>query len=104
MSGAAPLSKELTEQFVRLLPNSNIFQAYGMTETATAVTMGPLNQKVATYGSAGQLMPGVVARVLKQDGSYGSVGEEGELLVKSPSNALRYSNNEAATKETFVDG
>jgi acyl-coenzyme A synthetase/AMP-(fatty) acid ligase len=33
-------------------------------------------------------MPGVVARIIKPDGSFGRVGERGELMVKSPSNAI----------------
>jgi len=104
MVGAAPLSSELTKQLVRKLPYSNVFQGYGLTETSTTVTMGALTQKVSTLGSAGRLIPGVIARVIKSDGSYGTFGEEGELVIKSPSNALRYSNNEEATKETFIDG
>lgn len=96
MVGAAPLSGELTKQLVAIIPTTNIFQGYGLTETATTVTAGPLTQKVSTLGSAGQLIPGVSARVLKSDGTYGGFGEQGELVLKSPSNALRYSNNEEA--------
>lgn len=96
MVGAAPLSGELTKLLMPVVPNSNIFQGYGLTETATTVTMGPLSQKISTLGAAGQLIPGVSARVLKPDGTYGTFGEQGELVLKSPSNALRYSNNEEA--------
>lgn len=96
MVGAAPLSGELTKQLALVVPNSSIFQGYGLTETATTVTMGPLTQKISTLGAAGQPVPGVVARILKADGTYGTFGEQGELLIKSPSNALRYSNSEEA--------
>jgi 4-coumarate--CoA ligase len=96
MVGAAPLSSELTQKIIRIFPASNIFQGYGLTETATTVTMGPLTQQVNTFGSAGQLLPGVVIRVVKPDGSYGTFKEEGEIVIRSPSIALRYSNNEEA--------
>jgi acyl-coenzyme A synthetase/AMP-(fatty) acid ligase len=59
--------------------------------------MGPLLKKVGTLGSTGQLLPGVRARLLKPDGTYGGPGEQGELVVHSPSNALRYTNNEQAS-------
>jgi Acyl-CoA synthetases (AMP-forming)/AMP-acid ligases II len=66
----------------------------------------------------------VVAHVIKADGSLAGYGEPGELVVKSPSAALGYFNDEQAcvspsycnvekvlievlgysTRETFVDG
>jgi len=104
MSGAAPLSAELTEQLKKVLPNSDIGQAYGMTETSTTLTMYPLDQRIGTLGSAGQLIPGTIARVLKSDGTLAGYNEEGELVVTGPQMALRYANNEEATKETFVQG
>lgn len=58
--------------------------------------MVSLSQKIGTLGSAGQLIPGVRARVVKVDGTLAKAGEPGELFVKSPSSALRYMNNEKA--------
>ncbi|KAI0274533.1 amp dependent CoA ligase [Russula aff. rugulosa BPL654] len=100
--GAAPLSAALTEKIVELLPNADIGQGYGMTETSTSVAMVPLSQKIGTLGCAGQLIPGVRARVVKVDGTLAKAGEPGELVVKTPSLALRYMNNEKATAETFI--
>ncbi|KAA1468065.1 amp dependent CoA ligase [Dentipellis sp. KUC8613] len=104
MCGAAPLSAELTQEVIKVLPNAAIGQGYGMTETCTTVTMFSTKRKIAVFGSAGTPLPGTTLRVLKPDGTFGKVGEQGELLVHSPSNALRYANNEEATKETFLDG
>jgi 4-coumarate--CoA ligase len=67
-----------------------------MTETSTTVAVMTPDQKLFTLGSAGKLMPGVTARVLKSDGSFGGFNEIGELVVASPSNALRYENNAEA--------
>jgi 4-coumarate--CoA ligase len=45
---------------------------------------------------SGQLLPGIVARVVKADGSLAAYDEPGELVIKSPSLALGYANNAAA--------
>jgi 4-coumarate--CoA ligase len=58
--------------------------------------MVPLSQKIGTLGSAGQLIPGVRARVVKADGTLANAGESGELFVQTPSLALRYKDNEKA--------
>ncbi|KAI0003767.1 phenylacetyl-CoA ligase [Russula compacta] len=100
--GAAPLSGALIENITRLLPNAHIGQGYGMTESSTSIAMLPPFQKVGTLGAVGHLIPGVRARVVKADGTLAKAGEPGELVVKSPSLALRYLNDEKATAETFI--
>lgn len=60
------------------------------------ITMFPTSQTVGTLGSAGQLIPGTIARVIKSDGTLANYDEEGELHVKAPSVALKYLNNEEA--------
>lgn len=47
-------------------------------------------------GSAGQILPGIRARVVKADGTLADEGEPGELVVTGPSMALCYYGNEAA--------
>lgn len=64
--------------------------------------MMPPTQKIATVGGAGQLIPGVVARVFKADGSLAAEGEQGELVVTGPSMALGYLNNEIAYVEALA--
>jgi 4-coumarate--CoA ligase len=54
------------------------------------IALLPHGVKRAPLGSAGQLMPGVVARIVKPDGTLGGPGERGELVVKSLSTALGY--------------
>lgn len=67
-----------------------------MTETAATISMIPPSQRIGTAGGAGQIIPGVVCRVVRPDGSLASVGQQGELQVQSPSNALYYLGNEKA--------
>ncbi|KAH9949236.1 amp dependent CoA ligase [Amylocystis lapponica] len=101
---AAPLSAERTLRLAEVLPKCHVGQGYGLTETCTVVAFPQIERRVATPGSAGRLVPGVVARVVRPDGTIAPRGELGELVVKSPSNAVGYLNEAKATQETFVDG
>ncbi|KAG8862452.1 hypothetical protein FRB96_001523 [Tulasnella sp. 330] len=100
MAGAAPISPELQKNFQQILPNSR------MTETSTVLTMPPISQREGgTLGSAGQLVAGTEAKVVKPDGSLAKIGEEGELYVRGAQCHFNsYFNNDAANAETFVDG
>lgn len=101
-------------QVAKVLPNAQIGQGYGgqrpvrcallvltrstvgMTETSASVAMFPTETRIGVTGSSGRLLPGVVVRVLKADGTLAGFNELGELHVKIPSLALGYWNNEEA--------
>lgn len=46
-------------------------------------------------GSAGRLVPGTVARVVKPDGTLARKGDAGELWLKGSQNAAGYWKNES---------
>lgn len=113
MSGAAPLGGDLMVQMASLFPNASIGQGYGksflkvysngllihlagLTETSTTVSSIKAGVRMGTVGSAGELIPGIVARVVKPDGSLAIEGERGELVVTGPSMAMGYYKNPAA--------
>ncbi|RPD61667.1 acetyl-CoA synthetase-like protein [Lentinus tigrinus ALCF2SS1-7] len=104
MCGGAPLSAELQEQLVRTLPNCIIGQGYGMTEISTGVTFIPHDRQVDASGSAGLMLPGLIARVVRPDGSLAGYDEPGELHLHTPSRSIGYLNNPTATAETYYDG
>ncbi|OSX61497.1 hypothetical protein POSPLADRAFT_1046843 [Postia placenta MAD-698-R-SB12] len=105
---SAPLTAELTAQMLGILPDIHLGQAYGLTETCAGVTMQlpqfPIDKKVGTLGSAGRLLSGTTARVVKSDGRLAGVGEPGELWVKGEQVAMGYYRDERATRESFIDG
>ncbi|KAJ7496723.1 phenylacetyl-CoA ligase [Mycena latifolia] len=100
---AAPLSAEVTESLLRVLPDIHLGQGYGMTEATGGVAAFPLSPKIGVLGSAGKLFPGTTAKVVKTDGTLASAGERGELYIQGPQVALGYYKNTAATNEAFVD-
>lgn len=56
----------------------------------------PVDKRVGTLGSCGQLVPGTVAKVVTPDGSLAGIDEDGELWVKGGQIALGYHGNQAA--------
>lgn len=104
LCGAAPLSVELINMLGTMLPNTRIAQGYGATEATGTISAVHDSQWTNVPGSSGQLIPGMSARVVKADGSLAGAGELGELLLAGPNIAMGYTNDEKATRETFIDG
>lgn len=102
ITGAAPLGAETAELLNSQHPAWLIRQGYGMTETATVVSSSMPED--LWFGSSGMLIPGFEARLVSGDGEeVDKLYCPGELLLRSPSIALGYLNNEQATRETFED-
>jgi long-chain acyl-CoA synthetase len=95
VSGGAPLPPETAEQVLRRLPQVEIREGYGLTETAALVSSTPPGQ--ARLGSVGKAAPGVEVRI---DGE----GDVGEICVRSPSVMLGYWGAPELTAETIRDG
>ena len=91
VSGGAPLSNDIARTFIGL--GITISQGYGMTELSPVVSTNRLDDNDPF--SVGQPLPEVEARI----------GDNGELLVRSPGVMLGYYKNEAATAEIIdADG
>jgi len=87
-SGGAALPIEILLWYRDL--GLELFEGYGMTETA--ITHLP--------PSVREIRPGYVGSALK--GVEVKLGEDGELMVKSPMNMLGYYRNPEATREAFT--
>ncbi|CAI2174849.1 6743_t:CDS:2 [Funneliformis geosporum] len=93
LSGAAPLSKELAEEFNKMY-NIQIKQGYGLTES-------PITHVSATdlviHGSVGRLLPNMECKILSQGGEELGYNQPGELCIRGPTVMKSYLNNKAAT-------
>jgi long-chain acyl-CoA synthetase len=95
VSGAAPLSPDVAEALLRRLPQVEIREGYGLTETSALVSSTPPGQ--ARLGSVGKPAPGIEVRI---DGDE----EVGEICVRSRSVMLGYWRAPELTAETIRDG
>jgi len=93
--------KKITGTFKKSAPGIG----YGLTETNALGTVNAGAFYVARPDSAGRAVPAVTEfRVIGEEGAALSVGERGELCIKSPCNILGYWNKPEATAEAFVEG
>ncbi|GAA5975414.1 hypothetical protein JCM5350_006472 [Sporobolomyces pararoseus] len=101
LSGAAPLSADLQQAVAtRLKGKTKVVQGWGMTETTSVGLIPSLSRPVPT-GSVGQLISGVEARLVGEDGKDVKEGEAGELWVRGPNIMNGYTKNKEKTRETI---
>ncbi|KAL3520785.1 hypothetical protein ACH5RR_018934 [Cinchona calisaya] len=106
-SGAAPLSKEVTDGFRKKFPWVEMRQGYGLTESCGAATFFVSDELAKTHsGSCGQLLPSFTAKVVDvETGMALPPFRKGELWFKSPAVMQGYLGNQEATAATInADG
>lgn len=100
-TGGWSISEKVVQEMENFLVNGRLVITYGMTETAGAVARTDFSQPPTA--ALGELCPNVQARILLEDGTFGGIGESGEILLKIPFNFIGYLNNEAQTKALIDD-
>lgn len=107
LSGAAPLSPELSDEVERRLPNVHVTQGYGLSETAPILTLTPSNVYNSFKGSCGEAAYGVELRLVNDDGKdvafeQGANGNPGELWARGRNVMMGYVNNKEATDDCLT--
>ncbi len=87
VSGGAALSEEISRVFIGL--GVTIVQGYGLTETSPIISANPLEDNLPA--SVGIPLPGIEVMI----------GDDDELLTRSPSVMLGYWNNPEASNEVI---
>ncbi|QBF31907.1 long-chain fatty acid--CoA ligase [Thalassococcus sp. S3] len=104
-AGGAKRPAAQVEELAKVFPNADVATGWGMTET-NALGIGMLGDDyIKQPGAAGRLHPPLQeVRFLDEDGRDVTVGDIGELTVKSPANMRCYLNKPEATAEVLQDG
>ncbi|KZS92203.1 acetyl-CoA synthetase-like protein [Sistotremastrum niveocremeum HHB9708] len=90
------------------LGSSRLSIGYGLSEATVGAIYSPPEGilggriKDVPKDTTGILVPGMQARIVKEDGTDASVNEPGELWLKGPAVTMGYWNDEERTKETFL--
>lgn len=115
--GAAPLSAEWIERVAKAFPDLNLFNCYGLTETAPDLTIfdarefrAAIDHAIATGDRSGPLTsvgkPNVLneLKVIGPDGAELGPNEAGELLARGPNIMKGYLNRPEETREALQNG
>ncbi len=98
--GSAPVPSELVRRFASAFPNVKLVNAYGTTESGSAIR-GLLTEE-STPGTVGYPVPGVRAHVLDEEAQPVQPGATGELYISGPCLARGYLFQPELTAERFV--
>jgi long-chain acyl-CoA synthetase len=102
VSGAAPLPGAVLEEFQRRL-GITIWEGYGLTETAPAVTSNAMGN-APKAGSIGRALPGLELRIVDEHGDDVEEGDPGEIVVRGPNVFHGYWRQDQGTTEALRDG
>lgn len=102
-SGAAPLSQEILNLLEQKFPGTGFKQAYGMTESCSAITSHPPSKYAYKFADkVGMLVASTEVKIVHPDtGAECNVDEAGEIWARGPQVAMGYLGNPKATAETF---
>jgi len=103
-SGAAPMSLDLKYNLKELFPNAGIFDSYGQTESAGAITILSPKDSLRKPASVGLPCPTYDIRIVNESGEDVVQGEVGELLYDSDTRMSGYYKDPEATQEVIKGG
>jgi acyl-CoA synthetase (AMP-forming)/AMP-acid ligase II len=108
--GGGPMPRSVVERALVLLPDVDLVNAYGLTETSSTVAvLGPEDHRVAfassdpavraRLGSVGQVLPGVELSIRDAAGEPVAVGAVGEIWLRGEQVSGEYVGGSGATAD-----
>ncbi|MEB4212091.1 class I adenylate-forming enzyme family protein [Mycobacterium sp. 94-17] len=98
--GGAPIAPSLVRAVKDAFGHATVFNGYGMTETASLMTVLPDGEAVEHADSVGYAVPSVDLAVIP----FGDDPGVGELVARGANVTAGYWNRPEATAATFADG
>jgi long-chain acyl-CoA synthetase len=103
-SSANKLSPSVIDYLSKILPGTQIFSMYGLTEATTRVCYVPPELLHLKKSSCGRPLPKVEIKIVAEDGCPAPTGVAGEIMVRGPNIMKCYWADDILTKATLVDG
>ena len=105
--GGSPMAESLLLKAMKMFPNSQFQQGYGMTECSPCISLLPSDQHFEgseKLKGAGMPAPWVEVRIVDAKGNELERGKTGEIVVRGPNVMKGYWKQEEKTKAAIVDG
>jgi acyl-CoA synthetase (AMP-forming)/AMP-acid ligase II len=102
--GAAPAQPSLLRALADTFPQAPAYTMFGMTETASTSCVLRGEDALRKFGSIGQPVYGMEARIVDDNMKDVAVGEIGEIVFRGPTVLREYWNKPEATAEAFAGG
>jgi O-succinylbenzoic acid--CoA ligase len=102
--GGAPMPVSVIEQLAHHLPQLDLRNAYGATETTSPTTLMPQGANAEHADTVGMVLPCAQVVVMNDDGIEVPHGETGELWISGPMVTPGYWDNPQATEQSFTAG
>src|SRR5919199_678962 len=100
--GGAPVPPSMVELAQQRLPTCRTLASYGTSEEGYVTSVGPRDPPELSAGSGGWPLDDMGVRILGGDGRDLPVGEEGDLVVRTPSSFVAYAHRPDATRDAFL--
>lgn len=103
--GSAPSVEEFVQLLMQDYPNATIRAGFGATEFGSVMGFDHTDLLAGRCRGVGRPLPGVIIRILAEDGGQAAPGQPGELVVSCPWQTVGYYGKPAETAETYrADG
>jgi long-chain acyl-CoA synthetase len=102
--GGSPIAPELIHRTRKVLPNVELTQVYGLSETGFLTGLQTHEHTETRLTSCGRACPGIDVRIVDDAGKEVGVGQTGELVARGANVMRGYWNNPKETQLAFRDG
>ena len=105
--GASPMPRQILERLFSDLPDVELIQGYGMTESSSTLTILGADDhflESEKLTSVGKPVIGTVVSIQDEDGNELPQGEIGEVCARGGNFMTEYWNKPEATDEVFANG
>jgi acyl-CoA synthetase (AMP-forming)/AMP-acid ligase II len=102
--GGAPMPAATVARLAELLPDLDLMNAYGATETTSPTTLMPRGHTAAHPDSVGKVVPCGEVRIMDPAGREVAPGEAGEVWIRGPMVMPGYWANNQATSDALSAG
>jgi acyl-CoA synthetase (AMP-forming)/AMP-acid ligase II len=102
--GGSPIAPELIHRTREALPNVELIQVYGLSETGFLTGLQDREHTETRLTSCGRACPGIEVRVVDNSGKEVEAGQPGELVARGENVMRGYWHNPKETNLAFQDG